>query len=189
MDNLAILYKNQGRYDEAEPLHVETLEIRKRVLGEEHPRTLESMDGLATLYAKQGRSDEARPLVRELLDLRRTRAERPGATANEKNEYAWVLLTCDPPDLRDPGAALPLAIEANELTGHKNPNFLDTLSLVYHLTGDTAKAVENQKKAIALLPPSESSLRTSLETALADFESALKEFTKLPNAQEAVGKD
>ena len=82
-----------------------------------------------------------------------------------------------------------MAIEANDLTDHQNPNFLDTLSLAYHLTGDTAKAIENQKKAIALLPPGESSLRTSLEGTLADFESGLEESSKLPKAQEAAAKD
>ena len=30
MNNLATLYLNQGRYDEAEPLYLETLESRKR---------------------------------------------------------------------------------------------------------------------------------------------------------------
>jgi len=147
------------------------------------------MNNLANLYAKQGGSDEARRLVRELLDLRRKRAERPGASANEKNSSAWVLLTCDPADLRDPQAALPLAIEANELTDHTNPSFLDTLSLAYHLTGDTTKAIENQKKTIALLPPGESSLRTSLETALANFEAASADTQKPPTEQDAVASD
>ncbi len=120
----------------------------------------------------QGRTDQARPLVRELLDLHRKRAERPGASANEKNTCAWELLTCEPADLRDPEAALPLALEANEITGHKNPSYLDTLSLAYHLTGDTAKAIENQKKAIELLPP-DAPDRGEYEAALARFEAAL----------------
>ena len=38
--NLANLYTVQHRYDEAEPLHLETLETKKRVLGEGHPSTL-----------------------------------------------------------------------------------------------------------------------------------------------------
>ena len=139
------------------------------------------MNNLAKLYAKQGRSDEARPLVRELLDLRRKRAERAGASADEKNEYAWELLTCEPADLRDPEAALPLALKANDATDHRNPMYLDTLSLAYHLTGDTAKAVENQKKAISLLPADAD--RGEYEAALARFEAAL------PTEQEAVASD
>ena len=50
MNNLAVLYNAQSRYEEAESLHVKTLEIRQRVLGEEHPDTLQSINNLALLY-------------------------------------------------------------------------------------------------------------------------------------------
>ncbi|MEE9128843.1 MAG: serine/threonine-protein kinase [Phycisphaerales bacterium] len=175
MNNLALLYANQGRYDEAEPLYLTTLEIQKRVLGEQHPETLRTMNNLANLYGSQGRMNDARPLVRALQEIERRRADRPGASANDKNTCAWNRLTCEPADLRDPETALMLALEANEMTQHNNPAYLDTLSLAYHLTGDTAKAIENQKKAIALLAPGESPLRSSLEKALAEFESALQD--------------
>ena len=64
-------------------------------------------------------------------------------------------------------------MEANEMLGNEHPNCLDTLSLAYHLTGDTAKAIENQKRAITLVPPAESELRRGMEAALADYEAAL----------------
>ena len=123
----------------------------------------------------------ARPLVRSLLELHHERADRPGESARDKNGCAWALLTCEPADLRYPEIALPLALEANNLTDHKDPNFLDTLSLAYHLTGDTTKAIENQKKAISLLPPDAD--RGEYEAALATFEAAL------PTEQEAVASD
>jgi len=40
MNNLAVLYQSQGKYDEAEPLYVECLRIRREVLGDNHPDTL-----------------------------------------------------------------------------------------------------------------------------------------------------
>jgi len=172
-DSLAQLYWYQGRYEESESLHLEILELRKSVLGEDHLRTLDSMYHLARAYGKQGRMDEARPLAGKLLDLCRKQAERSDASPRQLNSCAENLLTCEPPDLRDPHAALRFAIRANDLTGHGNPLYLGTLSLAYHLTGDTSKAIENQEKAIALLPPEEYSL--SLEAALADFESALEQ--------------
>ena len=70
-NNLANLYWNQGRYDEAEPLYLETLEIRKRVLGDDHPDTLGSMNGLGSLYHRQGRYEEAEPLYLETLEARK----------------------------------------------------------------------------------------------------------------------
>ena len=48
---------------------------------------------------------------------------------------------------------------------------LDTLALAYHLTGDTAQAIETQKRAIALLPDSvDGSLRTELSHRLSGYE-------------------
>ena len=40
LNNLALLYKSQGRYSEAEPLYLQALEIRERGLGANHPRTV-----------------------------------------------------------------------------------------------------------------------------------------------------
>ena len=39
LNNLACLYNSMGEYAKAEPLYRQALEIRKRVLGEEHPTT------------------------------------------------------------------------------------------------------------------------------------------------------
>jgi len=171
MSTLAGLYLNQGRYDEAEPLYLDTLKSLKRVLGDEHPDTLASVKTLAELYNEMGRGDDARPLVAELLSSQRKRAE-ASSEADASNGYAWTALTCDPADLRDPPSALRFALDANEKTGYQNPYYLHTLSLAYHLTGNTAKAIENQRKAIALLPEGDSTNRESFEEALAGFEAA-----------------
>ncbi len=39
VNNLAALYKSQGRYTEAEPLYVRALRGAEKVLGPEHPNT------------------------------------------------------------------------------------------------------------------------------------------------------
>ena len=49
MNHLATLYGRQGRYAEAEPLLVKTLEIQRRVRGAEHPETLRFMNNLGDL--------------------------------------------------------------------------------------------------------------------------------------------
>ena len=177
MNDRETRYWNQGRYDEAEPLYVKTLQITKRVLGEEHPVTLRTMKFLANLYGRQGRMNDARPLGRALQEIERRRADRPGASANDKNTCAWDLLTCEPADLRDPESALRLAREAGAMTNNANPGDRDTLAMAYHLTGDHAKAVETQKKAVALLTPHEPR-RDEYEAHLAQFEAALKDESK-----------
>jgi tetratricopeptide (TPR) repeat protein len=176
MHDLANTYYRQGRYDEAEKLHRETLEILQRVLGQDHPDTLWSMYNLANAYYSQGRYDEAEKLHRETLEIRRrVLGQDHPDTLFSMNSLAWLLLTHEPAGSRDPRTALQLALEVAERTGHKNLNYLDTLSLAYHLTGETAKAIENQKKAIALLPEGESAVRRELEEALAKYEAALED--------------
>ncbi len=60
------------------------------------------------------------------------------------------------------------------MTDNANPGYLDTLALAQHLTGDTAAAIETEKKALSLLPP-DASDRGDYEAALARFEAALRE--------------
>ena len=172
---MPVLYYRQGRYTEAESLYLKTLETQKRVLGDDHPDTLRSMNNLALLYGRQGRDDEAEPLHLETLETKkRVLGDDHPSTLGTMNAVAWFQLTREPADSRDPYAALKLALEASEETGFENPGYLDTLSLAYHLTGDTAKAIENQRKAIALLPDGESRLRAELEENLAKFEAQLE---------------
>ena len=45
------------------------LRIRKRVLGEEHPDTLDTLNNLAVVYSTQGRHDEAIPRYTKLIEL------------------------------------------------------------------------------------------------------------------------
>jgi tetratricopeptide (TPR) repeat protein len=69
LNNLAALYDSQGRYPEAEPLYLEALDLRKLLLGDNHPDVATSLNNLAGLYKSQGRYPEAEPLYLEALDL------------------------------------------------------------------------------------------------------------------------
>jgi tetratricopeptide (TPR) repeat protein len=66
MNSLAILYKNMGRYDEAEKLFLETIEKRRAVLGPEHQSTRGSIKELIELYEIQGKTQEAEKWRAEL---------------------------------------------------------------------------------------------------------------------------
>ncbi len=59
MNNLAALYRAQGRYAEAEPLYRTVLEKSRAVLGDDHPDTLRVELSLAVLLVNIDRSDEA----------------------------------------------------------------------------------------------------------------------------------
>ncbi len=63
-------YLNErGRYSEAEPLYQQALEMRKRLLGDEHPDVALSLNNLAGLYDSQGRYSEAEPLYQQSLQI------------------------------------------------------------------------------------------------------------------------
>ena len=51
MNNLALVLDSQGKYEEAESMHRQTLATREKVLGLEHPDTLTSVYYLAHLLA------------------------------------------------------------------------------------------------------------------------------------------
>lgn len=52
---------SEGKYDEAEPIHRQTLALMEKVMGKEHPDTLTSMNNLAGLQNSQGKYNEAEP--------------------------------------------------------------------------------------------------------------------------------
>ncbi len=89
LNNLALLYYSQGRYTEAEPLFIQALDLRKRLLGESHPDVATSLNNLALLYYSQGRYTEAEPLFIQALDLsKRLLGESHPDVANSLNNLA-----------------------------------------------------------------------------------------------------
>ena len=51
MANLAKIFAGKGNFKEAEQLGLQVLDLRKKLLGTEHPDTLTSMGNLAKIYA------------------------------------------------------------------------------------------------------------------------------------------
>ena len=77
MVNLASTFCNQNRWEEAEELDVQVLEIQKMKLGPSHPDTLTSMVNLASTYSHQGRWKEAEQLQTQVRQACRSLANRP----------------------------------------------------------------------------------------------------------------
>ncbi len=70
LNNLAELYRVQGKYADAEPLYLRALAIVEKALGPEHPDVAASLNNLAALYHTQGRYAEAEPLFERSLAIR-----------------------------------------------------------------------------------------------------------------------
>ncbi len=58
LTDLALLYRAQGKYAEAEPLYKRALAIKEKALGPEHPRVAISLNNLAELYRAQDRYEQ-----------------------------------------------------------------------------------------------------------------------------------
>jgi tetratricopeptide (TPR) repeat protein len=71
MGDLASLYDQAGRREEALKLREQVLALRRKVSGPEHPDTLWAMFALANSYDQAGRREEALKLREDLLVLRR----------------------------------------------------------------------------------------------------------------------
>ncbi len=70
-NTLADLYRNLALYDAALPLQEEALQARRRLLGNEHVATIDSMNGLGNLLRSQGKLAEAEVVSREAMDTAR----------------------------------------------------------------------------------------------------------------------
>ncbi len=172
MTGLALVLRDQGRYVEEEELLRTVVDVRREILGEFNGSFHGALNSLAKVLLEQGKNDEARLQLTELIRHRKRASEQPNASAIAVNDYAWSMLTCEVEDLRDPEAALPFAEQAVEMSGGRDHMILDTLALAYFMTGDVAKAIETQEKAVALLPDNPG--RDDYEDALARYRAAVE---------------
>ena len=65
LNNLAFLYKTQGKYAEAERLLLRTLKILEQSVGGEHPNTKHVRKNYAGVLRELGREEEAAALEAE----------------------------------------------------------------------------------------------------------------------------
>ncbi len=138
----------------------------------------ETLVGLGLFLAKNGNEPEGPQMISRGLLISKLLADRPEAIARELDDYAENLLTCDPGGPCDAAAALPYAKRAVEMTKASDPGYLDSLARAYFKTGDPAKAVETEEKALLLLPPSGSEKDAS--PTRKQYEANLAMFKKAP---------
>jgi tetratricopeptide (TPR) repeat protein len=70
-DNLAQVRSSDGQYAEAEQIFGEVLDVKRRVLGNEHPDTLMVRSNLAVCLGHQKKHAEAERIYREVLAMTR----------------------------------------------------------------------------------------------------------------------
>ena len=67
----ALVMKENGDWKNAEQLEVQVMDIRKKVVGAEHPNTLTTMSDLANTYLAQGGWNKAEQLEVQVMDIRK----------------------------------------------------------------------------------------------------------------------
>ncbi|HUR29082.1 MAG TPA: tetratricopeptide repeat protein, partial [Planctomycetota bacterium] len=148
---LADRYHDLGLYEAAIPLQTSALETRRRVLGDEHASTLESMDRMGVLLKEHGEYAKAEPLLREALEKRRrVLGEEHPDTLTSINDMGNLLQA-----QRKYAEAEPYYREALEkrrrVLGDEHPDTLDSIS-------NLGNWLESERK-----PEAEQYLRESLE--------------------------
>ncbi len=99
LNDLAFLYVAQGRYTEAEPMHMQVLEIRRKTLGADHPLVAQSLEHYAVLMIDTGRDAEARWAQTFAASIRERNAKanepKPEAPDKPQKRAALILETSD----------------------------------------------------------------------------------------------
>lgn len=150
-NNLGAALRSQGKLVDAIRHYRQALLVR--------PDDADTLYNLANSLGLQDEHTEAISLYRRALELQPDSPE-PFA------ELAWILATDPNPALRDARQAVSLAERAAQLTSHQDASVLDSLAAAYAAAGRFGQAAATARAALALLPPSQNELATSIQQRL-----------------------
>ncbi|HEY9764451.1 MAG TPA: tetratricopeptide repeat protein [Trichocoleus sp.] len=88
LNNLALLYHQQGRAQEAEVLYNKALEQIRLLFGKADSTLMTGLNNLASLYRTQGRLTEAEGLYQQSLEMARQQGEIPAVVITSLNNLA-----------------------------------------------------------------------------------------------------
>jgi len=143
LNNLAVLYIFMGKYAAAEPYFQKAAQIRKSVVGENHPDYATSLNNLASLYSKMGNYPAALGYNKEVAKIFKA------ANGEEHTTYLTSLsnLALTYQDMGDYVAAEPLFKKVLESRrkklGENHPTYaltLNNLAFLYSRMGNYAAA-------------------------------------------------
>ncbi|MEX0268199.1 tetratricopeptide repeat protein [Leptolyngbyaceae cyanobacterium UHCC 1019] len=143
LNNLAGLYRVQGRYSEAEPLHLRSLDIDQCCYGDNHPAIATDLNNLVLLYTSQGRYSEAESLHLRCLEIeKRTLGENQPRFAMGLNSLAGIYRSQGRYSEAEPLCLRALSIQEWQL-GTEHPDVaqsLNNLAALYESQGRYSEA-------------------------------------------------
>jgi tetratricopeptide (TPR) repeat protein len=145
-------------------------------------RLAETISYIASAELAIGQPVEARRDAKRSLEIAKQLADLPNANHDQIYNYAWLAVTMDPADLRDPKSALPYAKRAVELGGMHDELSLHVLAQAYVGIGDYVHAEEVEQKAVSEYAPVKPGdpvpvQQKMMENFLKDIRSHLKKST------------
>ena len=145
MNDLAGVYTELARYEDAERMMLEALEARLALFGDQEEGVLTLKNNLAFLYDQLGRYSESEPLHSEVLEKRlRLAGEENVLTLISMNNTAWVNLRLDRRERARELWTRKLEI-ASRVLGDDHPETLSShlwLAQVALADGEPARVVE-----------------------------------------------
>jgi Tfp pilus assembly protein PilF len=186
LNNLAVLFLDEGDNEAARPLFERALAINEKALGAEHPATATTLNNLAQLLRDQGNLAAARPLFERALAGVETAfgAEHPATAASLGN---LGLLLKEEGDIGGARARLERALAIDEKAlGADHPdtaNDLSNLALLLKQAGDLAGARRLYERALAIEEKALGGEHPRAAATLYELASLLHEQGELPLAR------
>lgn len=143
LNNLATLYREQGKYAEAEPLYQRAIHTLEQSVGPEHPQVADALNGLAILYFEQGKYAEAEPLYLRAIHIleQSVGLEHPQA-AFPLNGLAVIYYEQGKYAEAEPLYLQVLQIWEQSVTGSEHPHMARTVNNLATLYGQQGRYAE-----------------------------------------------
>ncbi|KAI1439358.1 hypothetical protein F5Y02DRAFT_424100 [Annulohypoxylon stygium] len=143
--NVAASHSILGKYNEAEQMYRQTLELTERVLGRENPSTLDSMNNLAVVLGNQGKYEEAEQMHRQTLELReRVLGRENPSTFDSMNNLALVLDSQGKYEEAEQIHRQTLELR-EQVLGRENPSTLDSMNNLANVLNSQGKYEEAEQ--------------------------------------------
>ncbi|MCW5205462.1 tetratricopeptide repeat protein [Desulfobulbus sp. F5] len=177
LNDLALVYMSQGRYEEAELRYKRSLEIWEEKLGKDHPDVAISLNNLASLYYSQGRYAEAEPLYKRALEIiKKVFVQDHPSVATYQNNLALLYDAQGRYAEAEPLYRRSLEI-CEKFLGKEHPHVaaaLNNLAWLYYSQGRYAEAKPLYQRALAIFKAKFPNGHPNIDTAQANY-NTLKE--------------
>jgi esterase/lipase superfamily enzyme/Tfp pilus assembly protein PilF len=151
LDNLALIYKVQGHYGEAEKLYAQALNIHKQGITPNNPDLPAAINNLALLYVAQKRYVEAEPMFKDAI-AKWSNNSNQSAVATGLNNLGLLYYHQGRYEEAEPRfeKALKIREEIPAKNDHAIATVLNNLALVHEHQGRYKEAETEYKRALDL---------------------------------------